>query len=268
MADPHQSSTIYRPPITAPAVSERTACPMNSPYGAAGASLVSECRGRRRRRRTTIVVGTTRSSATPNALKRTSGAPCSSTRRKFKPNAEARRHWSIAASLMPASTISTAPSPITPRRPSSRRNGTRHTAIYVHFRRADFATALTAFDAAIALDAEDSSNHAGRCETLAAQQNFEEAEAACAEALRLASDEAYPHIANGYLRFAQGRFDEAWTAFDRGVQLDEDRAIAVYARGVSAVRLGRQAEGDADIALARGRSLRAISLYANAGMLP
>jgi tetratricopeptide (TPR) repeat protein len=139
---------------------------------------------------------------------------------------------------------------------------------YVHFRRNDYNAALAAFDAALALDIDDSSNHAARCEALVALRSFDEAETACGEALRLGEEISYPLIANGYLRYRQGRYEEAYESFAHGLELDADSALALYGRGVSAVRLGRQAEGEVDITLARNQSQRAVSLYANAGMAP
>jgi tetratricopeptide (TPR) repeat protein len=139
---------------------------------------------------------------------------------------------------------------------------------YVHFRRADYSAALAAFDAAIALDVEDANNFAARCEALTAEGSFETAEQACDEALRLGGENPYSYIANGFLRYRQGNYQEAFGAFDRGLALDADSALAAYGRGVSALRLGRQADGQIDITRASNQSQRAILLYANAGMPP
>lgn len=47
--------------------------------------------------------------------------------------------------------------------------------------------------------------------------------------------------------FRQGRFQDAWNDWDAAVQVRPDFAGAIYGRGIAARRLGRQAEGDADI---------------------
>ena len=139
---------------------------------------------------------------------------------------------------------------------------------YVHFRRADYSAALAAFDAAIALDVEDENNYAARCEALAAMGSFEAAERACGEALRLGGENPYSYVANGFLQYRQGNYQAAFDAFDHGLALDPDSALAAYGRGVSALRLGRQADGQIDITRALNQSQRAISLYVNAGLTP
>ena len=140
---------------------------------------------------------------------------------------------------------------------------------YVHFRRGNYQAAVASFDRAIALDPEDANNLAARCEGLAALRSFADAENACAEALRV--DESatnYAHVAIGFLKFMQGDFAAAFTAFDEAAQHDSSRSLAFYGRGMSALRLGRQAEGEADIAHATALGRRSLSLYANAGMSP
>lgn len=107
---------------------------------------------------------------------------------------------------------------------------------------------------------------AGRCEARAAA-GFELgiAETACRAAMRNSSTAVF---SRGFLRFKQGRYEEAWADFNAAHEADPTSGYSLYGRGVSAVRLGRTAEGQADIA--RGREIEGEDLdgYARAGLAP
>jgi Flp pilus assembly protein TadD len=49
---------------------------------------------------------------------------------------------------------------------------------------------------------------------------------------------------------------------------NETNGYPLFARGVAAIRLGRQAEGEADIARARELEGDDLNFYANAGLAP
>jgi tetratricopeptide (TPR) repeat protein len=108
---------------------------------------------------------------------------------------------------------------------------------------------------------------AGRCEARAAAGvELNAARNFCRDAMRVSS--ARYAFSRGFLLFKQGDFEGAWADFNTTAQNDEDDGYAIYARGVAAIRLGRQAEGEADIA--RGRELEGedLAFYANAGLTP
>jgi len=108
---------------------------------------------------------------------------------------------------------------------------------------------------------------ASRCEARAAAGvELNVASNHCRDAMR-ASRERFA-FSRGFLRFKQGDFAGAWEDFNTTAEDNDTNGYAIYARGVAAIRLGRQAEGEADIA--RGRELEGDDLdyYANAGLRP
>lgn len=108
---------------------------------------------------------------------------------------------------------------------------------------------------------------ARRCEARAAAGvELDAARNFCRNAMR-GSREHFA-FSRGFLRFKQGDFAGAWEDFNTTAEDDEHNGYALYGRGVAAIRLGRQAEGEADIA--RGQDLEGDELeaYANAGLRP
>jgi tetratricopeptide (TPR) repeat protein len=73
---------------------------------------------------------------------------------------------------------------------------------------------------------------------------------ACDESLRLSPNRALTREARGLVGLLQAQNDEAWRHYDLAVQLEPNNPDFLYGRGVSALRLGRVAEGRADIAAA------------------
>ena len=151
----------------------------------------------------------------------------------------------------------------------------------VRFRRGDYRGAAADFDRTALLVERASSRgalrsavrashtspaaHAGRCEARAAAGvQWEVAESACAAALRNSGGGAL--FSRGFLRFMQGDFQRAWADFDAALEQDADNAQALYGRGVAALRLGRRAEGQADIARATAAGGAALAYYADAGL--
>jgi tetratricopeptide (TPR) repeat protein len=108
---------------------------------------------------------------------------------------------------------------------------------------------------------------AARCEARAAAGvELDRAEALCRAAMR-SSREHYA-FSRGFLRFKQGDFEAAWTDFNTAAMANETNGYPLFARGVAAIRLGRQAEGEADIARARELEGDDLNFYANAGLAP
>jgi tetratricopeptide (TPR) repeat protein len=55
----------------------------------------------------------------------------------------------------------------------------------------------------------------------------------------------------GMVAIKQERWQDAWADYDRAVRLQPSSAHALYGRGIAALRLGRAAEGAADLAAAQ-----------------
>jgi Flp pilus assembly protein TadD len=66
----------------------------------------------------------------------------------------------------------------------------------------------------------------------------------------------------------RGDFERAWSDFDAAARQDGAPGYAIYARGVAALRLGREAEGRADIARAGEMEQEGFNYYASAGLRP
>lgn len=140
------------------------------------------------------------------------------------------------------------------------------------FRRGDYTGAIREFDEAARLRGRrqevDSGDYSDRCEVrAAAATDLEAGRRHCDRAVSRSSG-VDGLVARGYFRFMQGEFDTAADDFRRAVDRDASDPIALYGRGVTAVRLGREAEGEADIAHARALSQRRVDYYANAGLRP
>lgn len=139
----------------------------------------------------------------------------------------------------------------------------------VFFRRGDWTSAIAGYDQAAALDPDDSDFQGARCEgRAAANTDLETAAQACEAAISLSEGED-GHFSRGLLHFTQGRYEAAHADFAAAYAEDDEDYDALYGRGVAAVKLGRQAEGEADIAAAREESLgNQLEFYVNAGLRP
>lgn len=156
---------------------------------------------------------------------------------------------------------------------------------YIHFRMGNYSAAIADYDRTARLGERmadrggmrgGSPNDgarlnpaitAARCEARAAAGvELNVARSLCRDAMR--ADRARFGFSRGFLRFKEGDFAGAWEDFNTAAADDEHNGYALYARGVAAVRLGRPAEGDADIA--RGLELEGDELeyYVNAGLRP
>lgn len=107
---------------------------------------------------------------------------------------------------------------------------------------------------------------ASRCEARAAAMiELGIAETACRAATRNSPGQVF---SRGFLRFKQGRYEEAWADFNAAHEDDDTDGFSLYGRGVAAIRLGRQAEGEADIARAREIEAGDLDGYVRAGLVP
>lgn len=111
--------------------------------------------------------------------------------------------------------------------------------------------AIADFDRAVSLDPNNSVYRNSACWTRAtAERELDVARVHCDTAI--AADPNADFLdSRGLLNLRESRFQDAWNDFDAAVRADETHAHARYGRGVSALRLGRTAEGQADLTAAR-----------------
>lgn len=139
----------------------------------------------------------------------------------------------------------------------------------IFFNLGDYTRAVTEYDEASRKAPEQPYYHAARCEARAAAGvDWETARAACEEAIRLADQDAYVHFSRGFLKFRQGDLAGAFADFSTAVEHNAESAPGLYGRGVTAIRLGRQAEGEADLARALSLDADIDEFYGNAGLRP
>jgi tetratricopeptide (TPR) repeat protein len=145
-----------------------------------------------------------------------------------------------------------------------------HARSALYFRTGDFERAVTDLDEALRLMPDASYYHAERCLALTAAHRTADAAPACEEALRLSDDGAYALFSRGCLRFTEGDAQAAFEDFSAAIAIKPNResAYLLYGRGVAAQRLGRTAEGQADIDRARTLEPDDVEYYANAGLRP
>lgn len=107
------------------------------------------------------------------------------------------------------------------------------------------------------------------CWTRAAylKREFDKARAQCDQALALAA-EPNTYDSAGLVALQQKRWQDAWTLYDKAVKGDAKMASALYGRGVAAKRLGRAAEGEADLAAASRMEAQVAASYASYGQTP
>ena len=66
----------------------------------------------------------------------------------------------------------------------------------------------------------------------------------------------------------QNQFENAWADFDAAARTEPDNASYLYGRGIAAIRLGRAAEGAADLANAIRLDANIAKSYAERGISP
>lgn len=122
----------------------------------------------------------------------------------------------------------------------------------IYFRMGDWPSAIDAFDRAAALSPEEAYLFAARCEVRAAAHvELDVASAACEQALHMDGEDSYNYFSRGFLRFMAGDFEVASADFYAAVERDATNYLALYALGVTGVRLGHREVGEAMIARAR-----------------
>lgn len=104
-----------------------------------------------------------------------------------------------------------------------------------------------------------------------ADEDLGAARTACDTALRLRPDDPATLDSRGLTGLRQERYAEAWADYDAAVRHGADHpdlAHFLYGRGIAALRLGRAAEGSADLARARELNDLIADTYARFGIRP
>lgn len=144
------------------------------------------------------------------------------------------------------------------------------------FRRGDYEGASAAYDRAGRTGAymgdmggTNATFHAARCAVRAAlRTDLERGRGYCNRGVRVTDTPSYPLTARGFFWFMQDDLAAASADFARAIEEDPYNASAVYGRGVVAVRQGRAAEGEADMARGLAMDRHEVEYYANAGLRP
>lgn len=133
----------------------------------------------------------------------------------------------------------------------------------------DYARAVVDRDEAARLDPQNADYQNRRCwDRAMANRELDVARAACDAALRLRPNDAYTLDSRGLVGLKQQRWQDAWNDYDAAARIDATGANYRYGRGVAALRLGRAAEGQADIAAATQLDPHIAATYAGFGVMP
>jgi len=129
--------------------------------------------------------------------------------------------------------------------------------------------ALKDYDRAIELNPEDAVYLNSRCWVRAvAGTSLGLARADCDMAIAISKNEPNYLDSRGLVGIKQGLFDKAWSDYDAAHRAKPDNAGFLYGRGIAALRLGRKAEGNADLAAALKLDGKIAKTYAGYGVLP
>ena len=129
-------------------------------------------------------------------------------------------------------------------------------------------TAIKDANQAIALEPRNAEFLNGRCFRLAiVGMDLDQARADCDAALAIENDHNTLD-SRGLVGLKQGRFDEAWKDYDTALRMAPSMASYLFGRGIAALRLGRTAEGNADLAAATKLNGKIAEEYARYGVLP
>jgi tetratricopeptide (TPR) repeat protein len=140
----------------------------------------------------------------------------------------------------------------------------------VHARREDHRRAAEDLREGFRLASYDPDIGNGLCWSLAVSGgDLEEARAACDAALRARPNYGPTLDSRAMVGLKQGRFQDAWNDYDAAVRTGQAALPTfLYGRGIAALRLGRIAEGRADIERATALNRELPQFYARYGIEP
>jgi lipoprotein NlpI len=134
--------------------------------------------------------------------------------------------------------------------------------------RGQFARAVVDYNDVIRIEPESPEGYNARCWARALwNASLELARADCNQALMLAPQGANFFDSRGMVGLREGRWQDAFNDYDAAVSI-EQHPHYLFGRGVAAIRLGRTAEGEADIAAAEAQDASIRATYAGYGITP
>ena len=140
---------------------------------------------------------------------------------------------------------------------------------YLYIPQPDYARAIASSDQLVRLDGNNAEYQKFRCwaRTLA-NRELDVARGACDAALLIAPNDDGALDRRGMVDLKQQRWQDAWNDYDAAARADSTTASHFYGRGIAALRLGRTAEGQADLAHATQLSANVAQNYAGYGVKP
>lgn len=134
----------------------------------------------------------------------------------------------------------------------------------------DYERAAADYDQAVQLapDVVDFRNRACWVRAAYLNREFDRARAHCDAAVQISNSAANTLDSRALVSLKQERFQDAWNDYDGAVRAAPESAHYLFGRGVAALRLGRSAEGQADIAAATALDANIAESYASYGVRP
>ena len=120
-----------------------------------------------------------------------------------------------------------------------------------HGMKGDHDRAVADFSAAIRQNPDSADAYNGRCYSLALKGDAAAAIEDCNRALAIQPNTPYILDSRAYAFLRAADFRRALADYDLILQLDPKNAPALYGRGIARLRLGRQPDGEQDLAAAR-----------------
>jgi tetratricopeptide (TPR) repeat protein len=132
----------------------------------------------------------------------------------------------------------------------------------------DYEHALVDHDAVLAQVGDDPGALGNACWVRAlANTDLDRARVYCDKAVAKRRSLA-DYDTRGFLNIRQGEFEAAIADYDQALKARPKTASTLYARGVAKIRLGREAEGRADMAAASQLQSDIAEVYARRGLRP
>ncbi len=132
----------------------------------------------------------------------------------------------------------------------------------------DHERALADFNAAVDANPQLAGPYNGRCYTLALMGKAAAAIADCNRALAIEPNTPYILDSRAYAFLRAGDFRRALADYDLILQLEPKNAPALYGRGIARLRLGRQQDGEQDLAAARAADAGIDAAMSKIGLAP
>lgn len=138
-----------------------------------------------------------------------------------------------------------------------------------YYAQRDYMRAIADTDEAARLDPSNLRYQTNRCVIRAvSNRELDIARAACDAGLAQTPGDANLLDTRGLIGLRERQWQAAWRDYDAAVRSDAQSASAVYGRGIAALRLGRVAEGRADLAHATALDANIAGNYEDYGISP